>query len=151
MSTELCFNWHHRFISKQLKPISLNPLGLLKLKTWTWSYRALQVWPFIGQYMVCNMTCQWGGDNLNTFPYRSFINSMIGDREEKVFAQRKGHGLDHPTALLYSSLSFHFIWCLCLVFQHACILCNIYVCSYRSMLNGHFMPMIHLACMNLTV
>lgn len=78
---------------------------------------------FNGGNMVCSLTCHYGGDNLNTFPNRYFIYTMIGDREEKVFAhaKKRSHSLDH------------FIWCSCLVFQHPCIL----LCDICMQLSAH--------------
>lgn len=127
MSTKLWFNWQYRLISKQLKPISLNPLALssrkheLDLKG---PAGLVLYWPiFNAGNMVCSLTCQCGGDNLNTFPNRYFIYTMIGDREEKVFAhaKKRSHSLDH------------FIWCSCLVFQHPCIL----LCDICMQLSAH--------------
>lgn len=78
---------------------------------------------FNGGNMVCSLTCHYGGDNLNTFPNRYFIYTMIGDREEKVFAhaKKRSHSLDH------------FIWCSCLVFQHPWIL----LCDICMQLSAH--------------
>lgn len=116
MSTKLCFHWHHRFISKQLKPISLNPFGLLSQKHELNLKRPAGLvlyWSiFNGGIMACSLICQCGKDNLKALPYRFFIYTMIGGGEEKVFAhacKEKDQGLNPQLSNLLHCFILQFI------------------------------------------